>query len=103
MTNVLKVVAGVLVLALVRPFGERLPRRALAVLITAGAVLLGLYEAAELVQHLLTAAGAIGRGDLDDTALYGHLLPWDPWWILGAALFAVAGWRSLRGRAQPSP
>ena len=49
---------------------------------------------------------AVGVGDregLDDAALYGHLLLWDPWWILGEVLFALAGWRSRRVRAPARP
>lgn len=93
-TNVTKLVAAALALALVRPFGERWPRRPLIVLLGVGGVLLALYEMAELVQHLLMAVGAIDRSGLDDTAVYGHVLLWDPWWILGACLFALAAWRS---------
>jgi hypothetical protein len=68
-----------------------------------GGALLVLYETAELVQHLLMATGVVDRDGLDDTALYGHLLLWDPWWILGGVLFALAGWRSrpLRAPARP--
>jgi hypothetical protein len=102
-TNGLKVIAAVLVLALVRPFGERLPRRPIAGLLVIGGVLLVVYETAELVQHLLKAVGAIDRNGLDDTAVYGHLLLWDPWWILGGVLFALAGWRSRRVRAPAPP
>ena len=102
-TNGLKVLSAVLVLALVRPFGERLPRRAIAGLLAIGGVLLVLYETAELVQHLLMAVGVIDRARLDDMAVYGHLLLWDPWWILGAVLFALAGWRSRRVRAPARP
>jgi hypothetical protein len=93
-SNGLKLIAAALVLALVRPFGERLPRRAIAALIAVGGVLLVLYETAELAQHLLMAMGAIDRNGLDDTAVYGHLLFWDPWWIFGGVLFALAGWRN---------
>jgi hypothetical protein len=89
-------------LALVRPFGERLPRGPLAWLLAIGGVLLILYGTAELVQHLLMALGAVDRSGLDDTAVYGHVLMWDPWWILGGALFALAGWRNrpVRDRAR---
>ena len=102
-TNGLKVIAAVLVLSLVRPFGERLPRRLIAGLLAIGGALLVLYETAELVQHLLMATGVVDRDGLDDTALYGHLLLWDPWWIMGGVLFALAGWRSrpLRAPARP--
>ena len=99
-TNVLKVAAAVLALSLVRPFGERLPRRAIATLLAAGGALLVVYETAELVQHVLMATGAIGRGGLDDTAVYGHIFFWDPWWILGGVLFALAGFKA-RARRWP--
>jgi drug/metabolite transporter (DMT)-like permease len=97
------VIAAVLVLALVRPFGERLPRRLIAGLIAIGGVLLLLYETAESIQHLLMAVGVIDRDGLDDAAVYGHLLLWDPWWILGGVLFALAGWRNRRLTAPARP
>ena len=56
-------------------------------------ILMLLYETAELVQHLLMAVGVVDRGDLDDTALIGHLAFWDPLWILGAGLFVIAAWQ----------
>jgi hypothetical protein len=77
--------------------------RAIAGLLAIGGVLLALYETAELVQHLLMAVGVIDRAGLDDMAVYGHLLLWDPWWILGGVLFALAGWRSRRVRAPARP
>jgi hypothetical protein len=88
------------VLALVRSRSERVPRRLLALVLGVGGALLLLYETAELVQHLLMAVGAIDQGDLDDTALIGHLVFWDPWWILGASLFTIAAWqhRSIPAR-----
>jgi hypothetical protein len=92
-TGALKVLAALAVLALVRSRSVRVPRRLLALVLGVGGALLLLYEAAELVQHLLMAVGAIDQGDLDDTALIGHLAFWDPWWILGASLFAIAAWQ----------
>jgi hypothetical protein len=56
-------------------------------------------------EHLLMAVGVVDRGDLDDTALIGHLAFWDPWWILGAGLFVIAAWQRrdiLRGRSSSS-
>lgn len=89
----LKVVAALAIVALVRSRGQRLPRRVLVLVLGVGGALLLLYETAELVQHLLMAVGVIDRGDLDDTALIGHLAFWDPWWILGAGLFVIAAWQ----------
>ncbi len=89
----LKVLAALAVVALVRSRSERLPRRLLALVLGVGGALLLLYETAEFVQHLLMAVGAVDQGDLDDTALIGHLAFWDPWWILGAGLFMIAAWQ----------
>jgi hypothetical protein len=93
-TGALKVLAALAVLALVRPRGRPLPRQALIVVLGVGGILLALYETAELVQHVLMALGVVDQGDLDDTAVVGHLLLWDPWWILGACLFALAAWQA---------
>lgn len=85
LTGALKLAAGVLVLRL-----DRLPRR----LVTAthvGAWLLLLYELAELLQHTLMLTGAIATPDaLGDAGVTGHVVLWDPFWILGAALFVLA-------------
>jgi Protein of unknown function (DUF3995) len=101
--GVLRVLAAVGVLALVRGWGGERARRPLAVVLGVGGAVLALYELAELVQHLLMAVGAIDQGDLDDTALIGHLLLWDPWWILGGVLFALAGWEHRRVSRVGSP
>jgi Protein of unknown function (DUF3995) len=89
----LKVLAALAVLALVSPRSQRVPRRLLAVVLGVGGALLLVYETAEFIQHALMAVGAIDQGDLDDTALIGHLVFWDPWWILGAGLFTIAAWQ----------
>lgn len=95
-----KLLAALAVVALVR-LGERgWPRRLLVLVLGAGGALLLLYETAELVQHLLMAVGIVDRGDLDDAALIGHLLIWDPWWILGAGLFVIAAWQQRHSLAQ---
>jgi Protein of unknown function (DUF3995) len=104
-TGAVKVLAALAALVLVRSDGRGLPRRLLVLVLGVGGALLLLYEAAELVQHLLMAVGAVDQGDLDDTALIGHLAFWDPWWILGASLFAIAAWQQrdiLRRQSSPS-
>jgi Protein of unknown function (DUF3995) len=101
----LKLLAAVAVLALARAWVGGRSRRLLVWVLGAGGVLLLLYETAEFVQHFLMAVGVVDRGDLDDTALIGHLVFWDPWWILGAGLFALAAWqhRGLLRTARPAP
>jgi Protein of unknown function (DUF3995) len=89
----LKLLAAFAAVALVRSHGRGRPRRLLVLVIGGGGLLLLLYETAELVQHVLMAVGVVNRGDLDDAALIGHLILWDPWWILGASLFVIAAWQ----------
>jgi Protein of unknown function (DUF3995) len=104
-TGVLKVLAGLVALTLVRPWGEAIPRRILLVAAWGGATLLLLYAAANLVDHGLMEAdvrnipAALGRD-----ALRWHLLLWDPWWLLGAILFAGAAWQyTSETRSQQDP
>ncbi len=88
---VLKAPAAALALALVEPWGRRVPR---GLLLTLGAVTGGgisLYAVANLAQHSLMASGAIDTPDaLGTHALPWHLVLWDPSWLLGGALFLAA-------------
>jgi Protein of unknown function (DUF3995) len=102
LTAVLKVVGGLVALALVRRWGRRLRRLALGLVWTAG-VLLTIYGAALLVQHGLMAADVVGKGTLDDTAIRGHLLLWDPYWLLGGLLYLAAARSVSRRRPRPAP
>ena len=74
-------------LAPVMRWGRQVPRRLLLSLAVIGTSLLVLRAVASILQtgYLLIA----GR------ALQGFL-PWEPWFYLGAALFAVTTWRILR-------
>jgi Protein of unknown function (DUF3995) len=101
-TGFLKVLGAVLALALVMPWGGRLPRRLL--LIAAWAVGLGLlaYALANFVQHGLMKSGAIDTPEaLGSSAATWHLLFWDPFWLLGGVLFTAAAWQY--GRASRAP
>jgi Protein of unknown function (DUF3995) len=100
-TGFLKVLGAVLALALVMPWGRRLPRRLL--LIAAWAVGLGLlaYALANFVQHGLMKAGAIDTPEaLGSAATTWHLAFWDPFWLLGGVLFTLAA--RQYGRAAPA-
>jgi prepilin signal peptidase PulO-like enzyme (type II secretory pathway) len=94
----LKALLGLLALALARPWGRRLPRRLLLGLAWAAAAVMGLYEgAASLVQHALMVAGVVGTPEgLGTTAARWHLWLWDPVWLLGGALFALAARQAAR-------
>lgn len=55
------------------------------------AVLLVLYGTASLLQHALMRSGAVAAPDeLSDDELRWHLVLWDPVWIAGGVLFALA-------------
>jgi hypothetical protein len=93
-TGLLKVLVGLLALALVQPWGGRLPRRLLLIAAWGACAVMALYEgAASWIQHGLMAAGVIDvPSGLGITALRWHLLLWDPWWLAGGLLLGIAAW-----------
>jgi hypothetical protein len=100
-TGLLKVLGAGLALALVIPWGRRLPRRLLLVASWAVGLLLLAYALANLVQHGLMKAGAIDTPEaLGSSAATWHLVFWDPFWLLGGVLFTAAAWQY--GRAVPA-
>ena len=90
-TGVLKVVAGVIALALVRPWGRRIPRRALLVLAGGTAGLLLLYGGLGWAQAVLWETGVHEiPASVGATASRWKLLFWEPFWLLGGVLFLLA-------------
>lgn len=97
-TGVLKLLAGVLALALVQPWGRRLPRALIRIGAWGGGILLTLYGVALLIQHGLMVAGV---ADLPASigsmaAARWHLFFWDPFWLLGGILFLAAAISTTR-------
>lgn len=90
---------AVLALVLARVTPRRSPpRRAVEVTAKVAAAVLVVWGAAGMVGAALGLAGSAG-GDVDRTALWGHLLLWDPWFVLwGAALWRATG----RPRSRPT-
>jgi hypothetical protein len=89
--GVLKVAGGVLALALVRPWGRRVPRRLLAGVAWAASVVLTLYGGLLVAVGALVLAGVIGpAGPVDRTALRWHVLLWDLWFLVWVCCWA---WR----------
>jgi len=89
-TVLLKTAGGLLALAMVMPWGTRLPRRALSVAGLAGSALLILYGAVEVAGEALAETGAIRPSAPDWTALRWHLALWDPWFLVWGLLLAAA-------------
>jgi Protein of unknown function (DUF3995) len=98
-TGFLKLGAGLLALALVQPWGRRLPRRILVIATWVVGIGLTVYGVANLVQHGLMEAGVVETpSGLGSEAATWHLLLWDPWWLLGGLLFVAA---ARHGRRDP--
>jgi Protein of unknown function (DUF3995) len=91
----IKVLAGIAVLALVEGWLRDRAHAALRIAVRVAGVLLILYGAAEVVDHLLMVTGAIDTPpELGSTAAAWHLALWDPYFILGGALFWIASAKS---------
>jgi hypothetical protein len=88
----LKILGGLLALALVRPWGRRLPQRPLRVLAWLGGIGMTLYGVAWLVQGALVALGLMGNLDAVESAFWWYLFLWAPVWLLGGVLFLLAAW-----------
>jgi hypothetical protein len=87
----LKLVAAALALALVEPWGRRLPRRLLLVLGWGTGAGITLYAVANFVQHTLMVTDAIRTPEaLGTKAVPWHLALWDPFWFVGGLLFLAA-------------
>jgi Protein of unknown function (DUF3995) len=91
LTGVAKVMAGLLPLALILVPLDHAPRRVLGLLIALIGAGMIVYAAANFLQHGLMLLNAIDTPDsLGRSALHWHFFFWDPWWLLGGALFVVA-------------
>jgi hypothetical protein len=97
-TGVLKVITGLLALALVQLWGRLIPRRLLLPGAWVAGILLTLYGMASFVQHGLMVFGTIeiARFVGSRTAAIWHWLFWDPFWIVGGVLFVLAARRFSR-------
>jgi hypothetical protein len=92
-TVLLKTLGGLLALAMVRPWGQRLPGRGVGIAGLAGSAVLILYGAAEVTGEALAETGAIRpSASADWTALRWHLGLWDPWFLAWGLLLAIATW-----------
>ena len=89
--------ACALALALVRPWGRRVPRRLLGGVAWAASVVLTLYGGLLVAVGASVLAGVIRpAGPVDRTALRWHVLLWDLWFLVWGLLLGVAAWHHGR-------
>lgn len=92
-TVLLKTAGGLLALAMVRPWGNRLPGRALGIAGLAASAVLLVYGAVEVAGEALAETGTVRvPRSADWTALRWHLGLWDPWFVVWGLLLAAATW-----------
>lgn len=100
LTGFLKVIGGLLALALVRSWERWIPRWLLLIAAWGvGAVLL-LHGGDFIVQGALTETGIISfSGPATWTSAHWQTFVWGPWWLLGGLVFCLAAWNyQLRSR-----
>lgn len=87
-TGVLKLLLGLLALALVQSWGRAFPRWLLRAAVWVAGIFMALYGGANLLVRGLMALGVIATpASMHSAAAEWHLLLWDPWWLLGGVLF----------------
>ncbi len=90
-----KVISGVVVLALIQPWGERVPRPALLTLTWGAGTLLFVHGGLYFVVGVLALSGTIRVGT-PLLMLRWYTFLWGPWWLLGGMLFLLVAWIGLR-------
>ena len=92
-----KVLAGLLALALVRPWGRRVPRRVLLAGAWGGGGLLVFHGGDFVVQGALALGGIV---DVPEPAPWAtirwYTFLWGPWFLVGGILFCAAAWHYQR-------
>ena len=94
---VLKVLGGMLALALVRPWGRTVPRWILLAAAWGGSALLVLYGTIQMISLALVEFGVITVVEpVDRDALRWRLMLWEPWFLVWGLLLGVAAWQCTR-------
>jgi len=97
-----KVAGGLLALALVRPWGRRVPRRWLLTGASVAGVLLVVYGGLNVLAGALVLLDVIHpAGRADRTALRWHVGVWDLWFLVWGILLVLAAigyWRRTANR-----
>jgi hypothetical protein len=95
---ILKVVSGLVALALIQPWGSRVPRWILLLLAWGAGTLLFVHGGLFFVVGVLALSGTI-RVSTPTPVLHWYTFLWGPWWLLGGLLFLLAAWSYVRRSA----
>lgn len=95
-TGVMKLIPGLLVLSLVRSWGNQFPQKIRLIAVGGMGVLAVLYGGVSVTMKLLVLIGVTSPEEIDTAAFWGHLLIWDPVWIIGGVLLCVTAWTCHR-------
>jgi hypothetical protein len=95
-TGVLKLIPALLVLSLIRPWGDRFPLKIRLWTVAGSGILSFLYGGVQMVAKLLVLAGLFTPEEIDSAGFWGHLLIWDPVWIVGGTLLGAVAWSHLQ-------
>ncbi len=92
---IIKVFSGFVALALVQPWGSRVPRWLLLLLAWGAGTLLFVHGGLYFAVGVLALSGAISVST-PATVLPWYTFLWGPWWLLGGLLFLLAAWSYVR-------
>ena len=97
-TGVVKVLAGLLALSLVRTWGRTIPHWILLAGAWGGGALLVLHGADFVAQGALALGGFVDvPASVPLAAVRWSTLLWGPWFLLGGLLFCIAAWKAPKG------
>ena len=92
-TGILKVIGGLLALALIQPWGRRIPRLLLLIAAWSVGAVLVIHGGDFVIQGILTETGLISFSNPATwTSAHWQAFMWGPWWLLGGLLFCLAAW-----------
>ena len=91
----LKVFSGLVALALIQPWGSRVPRWILPLLVWGAGTLFFVHGGLYFVVGVLALSGAISY-HTPATVLRWYTFLWGPLWLLGGLLFLLAAWSYVR-------
>jgi hypothetical protein len=93
--GIIKVIIGLLALALVQPWGRIIPRKLLRTCTWILGIGMVLYGGLGLISDVLHVTDLI-NDPTNGKWFFWYLVLWDPWWVLGGVLYLIVAWVTRR-------